>query len=249
MGIDSRRQYKPATVNGQCVESAMSLSVIIPSKTASNVVPCIEAVRGHEPGISVHVIDDGLDLSFCPRHDWQPPVLGHRGEKPFIFARNINLGIAKSGADDVILLNDDALLQTPGGFTAMQRVAQEHPEYGIIASTCNNVGNRNQWPSGGTGLREDARMVCFVCVLIPRRTIDLVGLLDESFVHYGCEDDDYCLRVRQAGLKIGIFDGCYVDHGSLQSSFRGAAGAGGDFRPNLEIFKRKWGMDNWGNPA
>lgn len=228
----------------------MSLSVIIPSKTVSNVVPCIEAVRGHEPHALVIVVDDGLDLS-AVEHCWlcdMDPTLRVPGEKPFIFARNVNLGIATACTDDVIILNDDALLQTSGGFTAMQRVAQEHSEYGIIASICNNVGNRNQWPHG-IGLREDPRMVCFVCVLIPRSTIDLVGLLDESFVHYGCEDDDYCLRVRQAGLKIGIFDGCYVDHGSLQSSFRGAAGDGGDYRPNLEIFKRKWGMDNWGNPA
>ena len=92
-------------------------------------------------------------------------------------------------------------------------------------------------------------MVCFVCVYIPRSTIDSVGLLDERFVGYGLDDDDYSLRVRDAGLKIGIFDRCFVDHGSLTSSYRGPdnnRGKGGDYRPNMKLFIEKWGVDNRG---
>ncbi len=221
------------------------LSVIIPSRTYSNVSQCVRDVYSMDGGHRIFVIDDGLSTRWLCREP-QPEFID--GIKPFIFARAMNQGIVAAGADDLVLLNDDALLETPGGFTAMQRAAEEHPEYGVIAATCNNVGNRNQWPQG-RGLRDDPRMVCFVCVLIPRRTIELVGLLDERFGGYGMDDDDYCLRVRNAGLKIGIFDGCYVDHGSLKSTFRGDAGAGGDYRPNLELFKRKWGVDNWGMPA
>ena len=220
------------------------LSIIILSRTDANLVPCLEAARKHEPTVTIRIIDDGLNLDWLPRPDLEP-CFGHRGEKPFVFARNINIGILAAGTDDVILLNDDALLQTPGGFSLLQREAEAHPEFGLIAATCNNVGNANQWLQK-FGLREDPRMVCFVAVLIPRRTIDVVGLLDERFVDYGCEDDDYSLRVRNAGLKIGIHDGCYVDHGSLKSSFRGEAGAGGDFHPNLRRFVEKWGHDNFG---
>lgn len=220
------------------------LSIIVPSRTDSNLVPCMEAVRKHEPSCCIRIIDDGLKLDWMPRCDLVP-AFGHRGEKPFIFAQNVNIGIRAAGNDDVILLNDDALLQTPGGFSLLQREAQLHPKLGLIAATCNNVGNVNQNPQG-VGLREDPRMVCFVAVLIPRRTIAAVGLLDERFVGYGLDDDDYCLRVRNAGLEIGIHDGCYVDHGSLTSSYRGEAGAGGDFKPNLRIFIDKWGVDNRG---
>jgi hypothetical protein len=76
--------------------------------------------------------------------------------------------------------------------------------------------------------------------------IDAVGLLDERFVDYGMDDDDYCLRVRYHGLRLAIYDGCYCDHGSLTSSYRGGAEAGGDFMPNLKRFIAKWGTDNWG---
>jgi GT2 family glycosyltransferase len=228
----------------------MSLSVIIPSKTASNLIPCMEALRENEPAVRIIVVDDGLDLEFLPLHPYirvdmvESPTSFLPGIKPFIYARNCNLGIQAAGDDDVILLNDDALLQTPGGFTAMQRAAEEHPELGIIGAVTNIVGNQNQMPQA-IGLREDPRMVCFVCVFIPRRTIDLVGLLDEEFTGYGFEDDSYCLRVRRAGLKIGIFDGCFVDHGSLRSTFRGDPRKPADLRENSAIFKSKYGADHW----
>lgn len=244
----------------------MSFSVVIPSRNSANLVPCVQAVRKHEPSARIIVVDDGVSWDDAVMRAL-PAVGIVQGDKPFVFARNVNIGIEATRGkievtsfsdasprfipgpyrDDVVILNDDALLETPGGFSLLSRAAEEHPAYGIIAATCNNVGNRNQWQLG-IGLREDPRMVCFVAVLIPRRTIETVGLLDTRYVGYGCDDDDYSFSVRKAGLKIGIHDGCYVDHGSLTSSFRGAAGAGGDYRPNLKLFIEKWGTDNWGQP-
>jgi hypothetical protein len=223
------------------------LSIIIPSGSAGNAAACVAAIRTHEKGGRILVIDDGLPA------DWgiNPPMAVLPGWKPFVFARNVNIGICASGTDDVIVLNDDALLETPGGFAALHRAATEFREYGLMSAACNNVGNMNQHPRarGAVAIRDDARMVCFVCVLIPRRTIDTVGLLDERYVDYGMDDDDYSLRVRNAGLKIGIFDGCFVDHSKLASSYRGStnkAGKGGDFRPNLRRYIEKWGVDNRG---
>ncbi len=223
----------------------MNLSVIIPSKTAGNLVPCLDAVHAKEPDARIIIIDDGLELGWLSRIMFIPNAF-LPGRKPFVFARNVNLGITAAGTDDVVILNDDAILETPGGFSLLQKAGQKIPEYGMIAATCNNVGNPNQFPRG-IGLREEPRQVCFVCVLIPRRTIEAVGLLDERFVGYGMDDDDYSLRVRNAGLKIGIHDGCYVDHGSLTSSYRGDPKAPSDFRPNLRIFIEKYGFDNWGH--
>lgn len=226
------------------------LSIIIPSRTASNLIPCTQAIRECGETGRIIIVDDGIDWSASGAAPINPFVV-IKGEKPFVFARNVNIGIEAAGKDDVIILNDDAILKSPLGFTAMQNVSQSFLDHGLIASTCNNVGNMNQLPTKRANkfeTRAEPRTLCFVCVLIPRRTIDAVGLLDERFVDYGLDDDDYCLRVRNAFLKLGIFDGCFVDHGSLNSSYRGAGGAGGDFKPNLRRFIEKWGHDNWGQP-
>lgn len=222
----------------------MSYSVIIPSKNSANLIPCVEAIRRNEPDLplaKIIAVDDGLDR--IPEGTWVV-----RGDKPFVFARACNLGIVVAGDDDVILLNDDALLQTPRGFSAMAQLAREHSGYGLISATTNNTGNPAMYAKN-IGLRQEARMVTFICVYIPRTTIRTVGLLDERYIDYGMDDDDYCFSVRRAGLKLGIFDGCFVDHKSLTSSYRGGPRTGGNFLPNLARFKQKWGVDNWGRSA
>lgn len=227
----------------------MNFAVIIPSKTASNLEACAWGRLDLDPDCGpLIVVDDGL--AYIP--DSCEGAMFIKGVKPFVFASNINLGITEAmgrpNIEGVVLLNDDAVLNTPRGFSVLARAAKDHPEYGIIASTCNNVGNLAQRPQG-IGLREEMRMVCFVAVYIPRTTIETVGVLDSRFSGYGLDDDDFCLRVRKSGLKIGIHDGCYVDHGSLRSTYRGDPQAPADYRPNLELFKQKWGTDNFGNPA
>jgi hypothetical protein len=240
------------------------ISVIIPSKTASNLIPCVEAVRKHEPGISITWIDDRHKQFYRSTEDDEhadvsraaglPFINTIKGVSPFVFARNVNIGIRASLGesvpdhpgvvdapfDGVVLLNDDAILKTPGGFSVMAQAALDHPEYGLISATTNLAGNPQQRPQG-VGLREAQRVVAFVCVYIPRTTIERVGLLDERFTAYGWEDNDYCRRVRAAGLKLGVHDGCYVDHGSLKSTFRGDPKAAGDIRGGAEIYRAKWG--------
>lgn len=252
----------------------MKLSVIILSKNIENLLPCVAAVRKHEPDAEIIVVDDGLSWGSLPS---DLPDLLHRdvrlvfGEKPFVYARNVNIGIREAyrhpveiditrhndvgprllpdgNPDGVVLLNDDALLQSPGGFTILAKAAAENPKYGLIGGTTNVTGNRNQKPRG-VGLREEPRMVTFLCVYIPGSTLSRCGLLDERYVGYGCDDDDYSFTVRAAGLQLAVHDGCYVDHGSLKSSFRGDPGTPADFRPNLRLFVDKWGHDNWGRPV
>ena len=239
----SRRLAEPVPY-GPCPR----FSIVVPSRDAGNLGPCLQAVHGQDPGFHrIILVDDGVDLA-AMRNLLDGGVIVP-GIKPFIFARNCNLGIQAAGTDDVLLLNDDALLQTPGGFSALARTAGAHPDYGVISAAVSLTGNSNQRLRPGMALRHERRMVCFVAVYLPRSVINRVGMLDERYVGYGCDDDDYCVSVRAAGLKIGIYDGCVVDHGSLKSTFRGNPKRPGSFQKNLQIFKEKWGHDNWGRPA
>jgi GT2 family glycosyltransferase len=217
------------------------MRVIIPSRTVENVLPCVEAVRQNEQKIDITVVWD------CHgSNGYTPAILHHESiisvYDPFIFARNINIGIRTSPlADGYVLLNDDALLKTPGGFSLLAQAAREHPEYGIIGAVTNVTGQPEQMPRG-VGLRAVPHLA-FVCVYIPRTTIDTVGLLDERYcLDYGVEDRDYCEAVTRAGLKVGVHDGCFVDHGSLRSSFRGDPAMPRSFTQNYALFQKKWGV-------
>ena len=225
------------------------LSVIIPSRKASNLVPCIEALKRNQPDVHVIVVNDGLDPN------WRPVPAGIAlmeipGQQPFIFSRNINLGIEAAGEDDVILLNDDAQLETPGGFRALQAEQLAHPECGLVSSSTNG-GSILQLPQLPR-FRYEKVMVPFICVFIPRLTIQKLGLLDERFGvraeattgprGYGCDDDDYCWRVRiQEKMKLGISDACFVDHKKLVSTFRGDPARPADVLPHERLFAEKWG--------
>jgi len=228
----------------------MSFVILIPSKTWSNLSACVKAIRAAGENCKIVAVDDGIDWPFDEPQAWMGDFEAIMGDKPFIFSRNVNIGIEHCAPADCIILNDDAVLKTPDGFTGLAEECKTATAklFGLIASSCNTVGNINQHHRSGPilGLREEPRMVCFVCVYIPRSTINAVGLLDEEFTGYGLDDDSYCLRVRRAGLKLGIFDGCFVDHSSLVSSYRGGAQQGGDFTGNMRIFIKKYGVDNWG---
>lgn len=237
----------------------MSFSIVIPSRSESNLRACIGAIRDAGETCRIIVVWDG-DIPEDGRKplDESPsslyaPLLQVVGIKPFNFSRNCNIGIVAAGDDDCLLLNDDALLRTSKGFSALEVAAHyveigpegiQRKPYGAVAAACNGVGNVNQHQQIGTLLRVEPRMLCFTCVYIPRSTINRVGLLDPRFTSYGFEDDDYCLRVRQAGLKLGIYDGCFVDHESLPSEFRKQGGPGADLSEGDRIFREKWGKGN-----
>lgn len=192
------------------------LSIVIPSRNASNLMSCIFAIKAHESAPRIVVVDDGLEW---PNAEVKQFVTSSAtivpGEKPFIFSRNANIGIRAAAPDDVILINDDALLETHGGFSLMHMFGSFQPGFGVLSVKTNRCNH---------GLPYS---LSFVCVLIRRIVFDGSGPLDERFTGeidgemvYGGEDDDYCYRVRRAGMKIGVFDGCVVDHSKLTSTFR-----------------------------
>jgi GT2 family glycosyltransferase len=213
------------------------LSVIIPSKSAANLRVCLRSLRECEPNCRIIVVDDGVDWAAIDASSIE--IIA--GIKPFIFARNCNIGIGAAGNDDVILLNDDALLKTKGGFALLQKAAGENPEYGCIGATTNVTGQILQKPQN-KGLRA-LHHIAFICVLIPRRTIDRIGMLDERYcLDYGVEDRDYCETITRAGMQVGVHDGCFVDHSKLRSSYRGHPMAPGKSDKNRALFMQKFNI-------
>jgi glycosyltransferase involved in cell wall biosynthesis/GT2 family glycosyltransferase/SAM-dependent methyltransferase len=213
--------------------------VVILSANPDNLIACVEAVRRCQPALPashIIVVDDGAKAKAQAA---LPGIRWVEGAKPFVFARNANLGLAASGRD-VILLNDDALLTTQGGFDALAQAARHSAAGAVSSAISGQVGNQNQKPQPGAALRPEPRQLCFVCVYLPHETVELVGSLDERFTGYGYDDDDYCDRIRAAGRSLAVFDGCVVQHGGvLPSSFRSKADFGSLSALNRTLYHQK----------
>ena len=250
----------------------MSYSVVIPSRNIDNLTACVDALRAAGETCRVIVIwdDAGSEIkAVCLSDAMKPygtekqPILFYWKHGPFIFARNVNIGIRLAGDDDVVILNDDALLETPHGLFALAKDAENHPEYGVVAASCDACGTPEQVhcdvryvPDGEhyavePSLHTAPLMVAFICVYIPRGVLNMIGFLDERFCvkaggkgprGYGCEDDDFCWRVRGAGLKLGVDNSVVVNHTTLRSTFRGDPEHPADVRLHEQVFEDKWGV-------
>lgn len=212
-------------------------SVIIPSRNTDNVEAC---VRNIEPGPRILVIGDELEVEYSA-------TMIHPGIQPFVFSRNVNIGIKIAGGD-VVVMNDDAVLV----YGSLENLMFEAVKIGgIVSASVRGVVNN---PEQIERRRRDniirqlnTGYLAFICVAIPRSIIDKIGMLDERFgganekgeLIYGGEDVDYCHLARVNGIPLAVHDGVVVDHGNiLSSTFR--RNTVPNIEPGLQILREKW---------
>lgn len=139
------------------------------------------------------------------------------------FAGGVNVGIRyalKRGADYVLLLNNDTVVH-PGFLSALVEAAEAlrdvaavcpkvyfHHRPDVIYSTGGRVSlwkgvarqiGRGQIDRGQFDEIDVRDYADGVCMLVPRRALERVGLFDEEYFLYW-EETDWCVRARREGL-------------------------------------------------
>jgi tetratricopeptide (TPR) repeat protein len=104
------------------------------------------------------------------------------------------------------------------------------------------------------GWAKDAAWLVGLCLLIPRRVVQSVGLLDERFGLGNYEDNDYCLRVRIAGYRVVWAQDVFIHHQGHQSFKQLGATFQQLLSENEQRFTRKWDLERYrhagnGHPA
>jgi len=174
------------------------------------------------------------------------------------FAPAVNQGIRASHGDQVILLNNDVLV-TPRWAERMLAHLERDPNVGMVGPSTNFAASAQCIPAEYQRIedllafserlarkhREEAvevqKLIGF-CMLIPRRVIEEVGLLDEQFGLGSFEDDDYCLRVRQAGYKLLWAKDSYVHHFGHQTYKANQMDWQALIEQNKRLFEAKWSI-------
>ncbi|MCR5848473.1 MAG: glycosyltransferase [Lachnospiraceae bacterium] len=91
------------------------------------------------------------------------------------------------------------------------------------------------------GYVTDSELVTFFATIIKREVIEKIGLLDEQFYPGSYEDDDYCVRILEAGYGINIARDCFLHHfgsGSFSNLKMNERQNIGNI--NRERFEKKW---------
>ena len=204
--------------------------VLVNFNGVSDTLKCLESLQflGRND-CQVIVVDNGSTLDeskeLASVHPWVRVI---RREDNGGWAGGNNTGIRHAlehGAEHILLLNNDTIV-APSLADRLLAAAKHHPNYGILGPVICFMdepekvmtdGCRFNSP-GAAGFFEriavpikpsDPPQVVPVdivngcCMVISKRVLERIGLIDERFflIH---EEADFCLRARQAGFECGI---------------------------------------------
>ncbi|MBT9161783.1 MAG: putative teichuronic acid biosynthesis glycosyltransferase TuaH [Dehalococcoidia bacterium] len=174
------------------------------------------------------------------------------------FAAANNQGLAVASGEYLVMLNNDTYV-TPGWIRTLVRHLQRDKTIGLIGPVTNNIGNEAKvdidyaymeemliksaaYTRRRIGQAFPLRTVAFFCVMMPRATYERVGTLDEAFGRGFFEDDDYCRRIDQLGLRIVCAEDVFIHH-HLSASFNKLKQQEREklFEANKKIYEAKWG--------
>jgi N-acetylglucosaminyl-diphospho-decaprenol L-rhamnosyltransferase len=210
-----------------------SASVIVLSyNTRELTVQCLAAFAPEliESGWQIIVVDNASDDGSIEAVQKNFPLIEIvRSERNLGFAGGNNLGLRHANGEFVFLINSDVIAST-GTLQEMLKVMQAESSIGAMsAGLLTTTGEPQDFAFGGDPnliylLQRGARAifahkpmhdwsinqaigvdwVSGACLCVRQAAIQRAGLLDECFQLY-FEDNDWCLRIRQAGWRI-VYD-------------------------------------------
>ncbi|HXA42100.1 MAG TPA: glycosyltransferase family 2 protein [Candidatus Solibacter sp.] len=176
------------------------------------------------------------------------------------FAAGTNLGFKAARGERLVALNNDTIVAA-GWLAGLVRHLEDRT-VGMVGPVTNQAPDESRvmvdYTTYGGFLEaaaarasvdraRDVAGLTLFCVALRRDVLDRVGLLDERFQVGMFEDDDYCLRLEAAGLRLRVAEDVLVHH--FGEASLGKLAADGRwmriFEANRRRFEEKWGRP-WG---
>lgn len=222
----------------------MCVDIIIPIYNAfEDLQLCLESIKRHtnlEKHRLILINDNSSDERIMPFLDAQKNerviIVHNKVNKGF--SNNINLGMAQSKQNDVILLNSDTIVTT-NWVEKILNCAYSDRFIGTVTPLSNNATlcsvpefcKENVLPEGMTieyvaGIVEQCSMRRYpeitvahgFCMFIKREVIRNIGEFDSATFGRGYgEENDFCNRAEQAGYIHVMCDDTYIFHSGTKS--------------------------------
>lgn len=253
-------------VNPAHQETTVAASVIVVSY--NNLVftrLCLESVLENTSGkdFELIVVDNGsMDGSMeylRELSELNESVSIHLNDRNLGFARACNQGLELARGEVLVLLNNDTIVP-PDWLTSLTRRLNGN-RVGMVGPTTNRCGNEaeieshyrtygemlefaKQRASLHSGETQNLRMLAMFCVAFKRGTYLKIGPLDERFEIGLFEDEDYSMRLTEAGYSLVCAEDCFVHHfGQASIGKLASSGEYGElFHTNRRRFEKKWAM-------
>lgn len=227
---------------------------------------CLESVLRHtRPPYELVLVDNGStdetpryldEIALRPGPD---RVVVLRNETNRGFAAGCNQALAAARGRYLVLLNNDTVL-TAGWLERLVAWALEdwprvglvgpvtnyapppqlvEPGYGEDLAGLDDFAAQRRRQFAGKALRVE-RLTGF-CLLVRREVLAKVGALDERFGVGFFEDDDLCLRAREAGFELRVALDAYIHHFGSRTFRALGIDTARALEENLQRFRAKWG--------
>lgn len=189
----------------------MKYSIIIPTFNHCDdlLKPCMESVfkHTHMGEVELIVVANGCTDNtsyYLTRIKNQFDRLGFSDhfkvithDEPLGFAAACNQGILQSKGGKIILLNNDCVLLDQPHHAWLNRLNAPFEQDPLMGITCTLMLHSEETQES---------FAPFFCVMIDRKVVEQVGLLNETYQVGGVEDMEYCYLTQQAGYKIQSVD-------------------------------------------
>ncbi len=222
---------------------------------------CIQSIRDTccKDSYEIVVVDNASeDGSVQWLRDQEDIVLSENVENVG-FPAGCNQGVRLANKDnDIFLLNTDTLMMN-NSLYLLRMGLYESSEHGATGAVTNYAGNRQVAYEKGQNIEDYYKyayknnvpkaspyelksMLIMFAVLIRRETFDKVGELDERFSPGNYEDNDYGVRILEAGFKIILCWNCFIYHYGSKSFRKNDREYYELLGRNKAKFKEKWGF-------
>jgi GT2 family glycosyltransferase len=209
----------------------MPCSVVIPCWNGAELTrACLDSLVRQEPAPpdEILVVDNGSTDATPQLGAVHPTVRVLRQERNLGFAGGVNVGLRAARGDTVLVVNNDTQAAS-NLLHELHRQLHAHDDLGVVAPLSNHVKGQARIEVGDLGSTaagraaivaelqqgpalQDVDTLAGLCLLARATTLATIGGFDERFGHGNFEDDDWCLRARLHGYRLGIARRTFLHH-------------------------------------